>query len=71
MSKALVLGAAALVFSVARVCACYFEPLYCALASIDLIHKEQPPFLLHRGDDFAFQSSHRGTRFPSRPAEPL
>jgi hypothetical protein len=30
-----------------------------------------PTFLLHRGNDFAFQSLHEGTRFASRPVEPL
>src|SRR5215469_9138967 len=29
-----------------------------------------PPFLLHRGDDFAFKSPHSGTGFASRPVEP-
>lgn len=32
--------------------------------------RSPPPFLLHRGDDFAFQSPHNGTRFGSRPVEP-
>jgi hypothetical protein len=28
------------------------------------------PFLLHRGDDFAFQNPRNGTRIASRPVEP-